>query len=230
MNQKKTIGIVGGISPMSTEVYYSRIAMEFNEIMGGLNFPRVVLSSVNMADIHEAEKNKNFREPLRIFISAISDMPSVDFVIIASNTMHRVVRSLKTFVDKDILDIREVVADSVLKHGYHKVLLLGSQYTMTGTFYRQYLVDKGLEVVIPNDVECKQLNNLIYDHLCRGDMSEDANRLVENIVSRVVKETGAQAVILACTEFSLLRQDFCVPSFDSSELHIKAAVNMAING
>lgn len=76
---------------MSTEVYYSRIAMEFNEIMGGLNFPRVVLSSVNMADIHEAEKNKNFREPLRIFISAISDMPSVDFVIIASNTMHRVV-------------------------------------------------------------------------------------------------------------------------------------------
>lgn len=230
MNQKKTIGIVGGISPMSTEVYYSRIAMEFNEIMGGLNFPRVVLSSVNMADIHEAEKNKNFREPLRIFISAISDMPSVDFVIIASNTMHRVVRSLKTFVDKDILDIREVVADSVLKHGYHKVLLLGSQYTMTGTFYRQYLVDKGLEVVIPNDVECKQLNNLIYDHLCRGDMSEDANRLVENIVSRVVKETGAQAVILACTEFSLLRQDFCVPSFDSSELHVKAAVNMAING
>ncbi len=215
---------------MSTEVYYSRIAMEFNEIMGGLNFPRVVLSSVNMADIHEAEKNKNFREPLRIFISAISDMPSVDFVIIASNTMHRVVRSLKTFVDKDILDIREVVADSVLKHGYHKVLLLGSQYTMTGTFYRQYLVDKGLEVVIPNDVECKQLNNLIYDHLCRGDMSEDANRLVENIVSRVVKETGAQAVILACTEFSLLRQDFCVPSFDSSELHVKAAVNMAING
>lgn len=230
MNQKKTIGIVGGISPMSTEVYYSRIAMEFNEIMGGLNFPRVVLSSVNMADIHEAEKNKNFREPLRIFISAISDMPSVDFVIIASNTMHRVVRSLKTFVDKDILDIREVVADSVLKHGYHKVLLLGSQYTMTGTFYRQYLVDKGLEVVIPNDVECKQLNNLIYDHLCRGDMSEDANRLVENIVLRVVKETGAQAVILACTEFSLLRQDFCVPSFDSSELHVKAAVNMAING
>ena len=230
MNQKKTIGIVGGISPMSTEVYYSRIAMEFNEIMGGLNFPRVVLSSVNMADIHEAEKNKNFREPLRIFISAISDMPSVDFVIIASNTMHRVVRSLKTFVDKDILDIREVVADSVLKHGYHKVLLLGSQYTMTGTFYRQYLVDKGLEVVIPNDVECKQLNNLIYDHLCRGDMSEDANRLVENIVSRVVKETGAQAVVLACTEFSLLRQDFCVPSFDSSELHVKAAVNMAING
>lgn len=215
---------------MSTEVYYSRIAMEFNEIMGGLNFPRVVLSSVNMADIHEAEKNKNFREPLRIFISAISDMPSVDFVIIASNTMHRVVRSLKTFVDKDILDIREVVADSVLKHGYHKVLLLGSQYTMTGTFYRQYLVDKGLEVVIPNDVECKQLNNLIYDHLCRGDMSEDANRLVENIVSRVVKETGAQAVVLACTEFSLLRQDFCVPSFDSSELHVKAAVNMAING
>ncbi len=215
---------------MSTEVYYSRIAMEFNEIMGGLNFPRVVLSSVNMADIHEAEKNKNFREPLRIFISAISDMPSVDFVIIASNTMHRVVRSLKTFVDKDILDIREVVADSVLKHGYHKVLLLGSQYTMTGTFYRQYLVDKGLEVVIPNDVECKQLNNLIYDHLCRGDMSEDANRLVENIVLRVVKETGAQAVILACTEFSLLRQDFCVPSFDSSELHVKAAVNMAING
>ena len=215
---------------MSTEVYYSRIAMEFNEIMGGLNFPRVVLSSVNMADIHEAEKNKNFREPLRIFISAISDMPSVDFVIIASNTMHRVVRSLKTFVHKDILDIREVVADSVLKHGYHKVLLLGSQYTMTGTFYRQYLVDKGLEVVIPNDVECKQLNNLIYDHLCRGDMSEDANRLVENIVSRVVKETGAQAVILACTEFSLLRQDFCVPSIDSSELHVKAAVNMAING
>lgn len=137
---------------------------------------------------------------------------------------------MKTFVDKDILDIREVVADSVLKHGYHKVLLLGSQYTMTGTFYRQYLVDKGLEVVIPNDVECKQLNNLIYDHLCRGDMSEDANRLVENIVSRVVKETGAQAVVLACTEFSLLRQDFCVPSFDSSELHVKAAVNMAING
>lgn len=230
MNQKKTIGIIGGISPMSTEVYYSRIAMEFNDVMGGLNFPRLVLYSVNMADIHNAQKAKNYKEPLRIFISAICDMPSADFILIASNTMHRVVRKLKLFTDKDVLDIREVVSEAVKSQGFRKVLLLGSKYTMEGTFYRQYLQDRGIEIVIPNEDECNQLNYLIYDELCRGDVTDESNILVQNIVARVVQETGAEAVILACTEFSLLKQEFCVPSFDSTELHVKAAVQKAING
>ena len=151
MNQTKTIGIIGGISPMSTAVYYSRMAMEFNALMGGLNYPRMVLSSVNMADIHNAQEKRNFCEPLRIFINAIVDMPSADFILIASNTMHRVVRSLNNIIDRDILDIRDVVAKAVLKEGFHKVLLLGSQYTMEGRFYREYLAEKGLEVVVRFD-------------------------------------------------------------------------------
>ena len=215
---------------MSTTVYYSRIAEEFNDAMGGLNYPRLVLSSVNMADIHAANQSKNYRESLRIFIAAITDMPSVDFILIASNTMHRVVRSLKTFIDRDILDIREIVAEAVLHKGFRKVLLLGSKYTMEGTFYRQFLQEKGLEIVVPNEDERNCLNSLIYDELCRGDINEQSNVLVQNIVSRVAQENGAEAVILACTEFSLLRQDFCIPSFDSTELHVKAAVAKALHG
>ena len=230
MNQKKTIGIIGGISPMSTEVYYSRIATEFNRVMGGLNYPRLVLSSVNMADIHEAQRLKNYREPLRIFIHAITDMPSADFILIASNTMHRVLRSLKNFTDQDILDIREVVANAVLHKGLRRLLLLGSKYTMEGSFYRQYLIEKGLDIVIPDEKYRLQLDALIYDELCRGEVNEEANNLVRGIVDEAVAKDGVEAVILACTEFSLLNQNFSVPAFDSSELHVKEAVQKAIYG
>lgn len=229
MNQKKTIGIIGGISPMSTAVYYSRIATEFNAIMGGLNYPRLVLSSVNMADIHVAQLQKNFCEPLRIFINAITDMPSADFILIASNTMHRVVRGLKNIVDRDILDIREVVADAVLQNGFHKVLLLGSKYTVEGRFYREYLTERGLNVLVPNEEERTALNDLIYNKLCIGDVNDENNLLVQNIVSRLASAENVEAVVLACTEFSLLKQDFCIPAFDSTELHVKAAVTKALS-
>ncbi len=229
MYQKQTIGIIGGISPMSTAVYYSRMATEFNAMMGGLNYPRLVLSSVNMADIHNAQIQKNHKEALRIFINAITDMPSADFILIASNTMHRVVRGLKTFVDRDILDIRDVVAKEVLHKGYQKVLLLGSKYTMEGRFYREYLQERGLEVVIPSEDDRLLLNSLIYDQLCRGDVNEEGNQLVQGIVEQVAKENGAEAVVLACTEFSLLKQDFCIPSLDSTALHVKAAIEKAIS-
>ncbi len=229
MNQRKTIGIIGGISPMSTAVYYSRMAMEFNGMIGGLNYPRMVISSVNMADIHDAQVKRNFREPLRIFINAITDMPSADFILVASNTMHRVVRALKTIIDRDILDIRDVVADAGLHAGFHKVLLLGSQYTMEGSFYRNYLQEKGLEIVVPNEKDRCALNSLIYEQLCRGEVNDEGNALVQDIVSRNAQKTGVEAVVLACTEFSLLKQEFCIPSFDSTELHVKAAVQKALS-
>lgn len=228
MKQKKTIGIIGGISPMSTAVYYSRIATEFNNVMGGLNYPRMVLSSINMADINTTGQIEDEQKVLRVFISSLMDMPSADFILVASNTMHKVVKDLKNLVDKDILDIRDVVADAVLQHGFRKILLLGSRQTMETAFYREYLQEKGLEIVVPDEDERIQLNTLIYDELCRGEVSEEGNILLQNIVTKAAQTHAVEAVVLACTEFSLLKQDFCVPAFDSSELHVKAAVQKAI--
>lgn len=228
MKQKKTIGIIGGISPMSTAVYYSRIATEFNNVMGGLNYPRMVLSSINMADINTTGQIEDEQKVLRVFVSSLMDMPSADFILVASNTMHKVVNDLKNLVDKDILDIRNVVADAVLQHGFHKILLLGSRQTMETAFYREYLQEKGLEIVVPDENERIQLNMLIYDDLCRGEISEEGNILLQNIVTKAVQAHAVEAVVLACTEFSLLKQEFCVPAFDSSELHVKAAVQKAI--
>lgn len=228
MDQKKTIGIIGGISPMSTTVYYSRMAIEFNNIMGGLNYPRLILSSVNMADIRKAHESQDFHAALRIFNRACMDMPSADFILIASNTMHCVVDGLKEILDRDILDIREVVAEAVLEKDYRKVLLLGSQDTMREDFFRKYLQNQGIEVVFPTEAEQLELNDMIYDKLCRGDDSVECNELVKNIVVNSVAKDNVEAVILACTEFSLLAQDYCVPALDSTELHVKAAVRRAL--
>lgn len=228
MDQKKTIGIIGGISPMSTAVYYSRMATEFNDIMGGLNYPRLILSSVNMSDIREAHESQNFQAALRIFNRACMDMPSADFILVASNTMHCIVDGLKEILDRDILDIREVVAEAVLEKDYRKVLLLGSKDTMKEDFFRKHLQDKGIEVVVPAESEQQELNSMIYDKLCRGDDSVECNELVKNIVTNSAAKDNVDAVILACTEFSLLTQDYCIPAFDSTELHVKAAVRRAL--
>lgn len=229
MDQKKTIGIIGGISPMSTAVYYSRMATEFNDLMGGLNYPRLILSSVNMADIRKAHESKDFHAALRIFNRACMDMASADFILVASNTMHCVVDGLKEILDRDILDIRAVVAEAVQEKDFRKVLLLGSQDTMKEDFFKKYLHDKGIEVVVPAEAEQQQLNSMIYDKLCRGDDSAECNELVQKIVADIAAKDDVDAVILACTEFSLLKQNYCIPALDSTELHVKAAVRRALD-
>lgn len=222
--RKPIIGILGGFSPLSTAEYYSQICSQYNERKGNLEYPIVKLHSFNMMDV---DVENNNREPLRMMYDAAEALSPVDFFVIASGTMHRVVRHLIS-EGIPVLDIREVVVNELIAKGFKKVLLLGSKYTMTGSFYKGYLEDEGFEVVIPTADEIEKMNQDIYHRLAVGQVPEGANEFVQAIVTRAVAEDNVEAVVFACTEFSLLNKEFSIPVVNAMELHIKAAVDKLI--
>lgn len=222
--RKPIIGILGGFSPLSTAEYYSQICKKYNEKAGGLEYPIIKLHSFNMVDVDVEANNK---EPLRRFFNAIEAMTPVDFFVIASGTMHRVARRLIED-NVPVLDMRQVVLDELKAKGFEKVLLLGSKYTMIGSFYKGYLEDAGIEVVIPSEESIEKINADIYHKLAKGEVPFGANQFMKDAVHEAVEKEQVQAVVLACTEFSLLEKDFEVPVVNAMELHINAAVKKAL--
>ena len=220
------IGIIGGLSPFSTVVYYSRIVEEFNHIKGGLKYPEILVASLNMAHAKAALNSSDDDIGLRLLVGAVADLPTADFFLIASNTMHFYVDKLRSICPREVIDIRQVTADEVLKYGHRRVLLLGSKATMSSPCFVNYFQRRGLDVVLPEKEYFDVLDHLIYERLCRGDVDDDARAFVNSLIDKAVDASLVEAVVLACTEFSLLDQKmFKLPVFDSTELHVRAAIS-----
>ena len=223
------IGIIGGLSPFSTVVYYSRIVEEFNHLKGGLNYPEILVSSLNMADAKAALNSNDDDVGLRLLVGAITDLPTADFFLIASNTMHFYVDKLRSICPREVIDIRQVTADAVLKCGYRRVLLLGSKATMSNPCFIEYFKQRGLDVVLPHKHHFEALDHLIYERLCRGDVDDDAQVFVNSLIDKAVEASQIEAVVFACTEFSLFDQRmFKLLVFDSTELHVRAAISKVL--
>ena len=227
----KTIGLLGGMSWESTIPYYQIINEEVKKALGGLHSAKIVLYSVEFDEIEKCQSSGDWDKSAQILGNAAKGLEAAgaDFILICTNTMHKVAPQIEMMIGVPIVHIADATADKLEDAGIRKVGLLGTKYTMTQDFYMQKLIDRGFEVVIPDDKDIDVVNNIIYGELCLGEIMYDSRKEYQRIIEGL-KDKGAEAVILGCTEIGLLiyQDDSVLPIFDTTEIHAKRAAEIAL--
>ena len=232
----KTIGVVGGISWVSSEQYYRQMNEAMRDRFGPDYSAPILMYSIPFGEfaVQEKQADKGDWAPLRATMADAGRRLGegrADFIVIASNTMNSTADLVEKAAGVPVLRIQDAVGAEVKKQGLKRVALLGTKYTMEEGFYRDRLEQKyGLEVVTPNEAERDYINRIIFDELCAGEFTPQARARYVRIIERLVREDGAQGVILGCTEIPLLvkQKDVSVPVFDSTALHVAAAVRYSL--
>lgn len=227
----KTIGLLGGMSWESTIPYYRIINEEIKNRLGGLHSAKIVLYSVEFDEIERCQSSGDWEKSGEILGKAAQGLEAAgaDFLLICTNTMHKVAPQVASMVHIPIVHIADATADELEKRRVRRVGLLGTKYTMTQDFYKQKLIGRGIDVVIPDGEDIDAVNETIFRELCVGEIRESSRRRFQEIIDRL-KEKGAEAVILGCTEIGLLIRpsDSSLPVFDTTEIHAKRAAEMAL--
>ena len=193
----KTIGLIGGMSWESTTTYYQIINETIKNELGGLHSAKCILYSVDFSEIEECQANGNWAKSAEILSGAAKKLESAgaDFIVICTNTMHKIVPQIQNHINIPILHIAEATAETLIRQNIKKVALLGTKYTMTQDFYKERLISKGLSVIIPSAKEVEEVNRIIYNELCVGIISASSRKIYSEIIERL-KSAGAEAVIL----------------------------------
>ena len=227
----KTIGLIGGMSWESTVSYYQLINETIKEKLGGLHSAKILLYSVDFAEIERYQASGDWDKSAEVLsqIAQILEKAGADFIVICTNTMHKVAPQIQKTISIPILHIAQATADALLENGIKKVGLLGTKYTMTQDFYKEKLFEAGLDVVIPDQAGVEEVNRIIYDELCLGQIKESSKQAYLAIIDDL-KNAGAEAVILGCTEIGLLvkQEDTDMPLFDTTVIHAQKAAEFAI--
>ncbi len=228
----KTIGLIGGMSWESTAEYYRLINRGTRDRLGGLNNAKSVLVTVNFHDIEVHQRSGNWVElGLQMTLAAQQlAAAKADCVLICANTMHKLAPDVEAAVSIPLIHIVDATAAKIKQRGVRKVGLLGTRFTMEQDFYGQRLRDlHGIEVLIPGDDDRTIVHDAVYEELTRGILN-DATRTEFQRIIISLKESGAEGVILGCTEFPLLvkPEDSALPTFDTTAIHAKAAVEFAL--
>lgn len=228
----KTIGLIGGMSWESTVTYYQIINQTVKEQLGGLHSAKCILYSVDFDEIEKCQSNGDWEKSGEILGQAARalEQAGADFIVICTNTMHKVAPQIETHVSIPLLHIADVTTESLQSRGIGKVALLGTRYTMEQDFYKKRLTDKGLTVLIPDSAQREYVNHVIFDELCLGIISPESREGFLSII-RCLTEQGAQGVILGCTEIGLLvkQEDTDTPLFDTTVIHAEKAAMAAIS-
>ena len=227
----KTIGLIGGMSWESTVSYYRGLNEAVRDRLGGLHSAKLVLVSVDFADIEVLQHRGDWDAAARILGAAAESLQNAgaDFMLLCTNTMHKVAPQLERAVQLPLLHIADATATKLHEDGVARVALLGTRFTMEQPFYRERLERAGLEVLVPEPDERLRIHDVIYDELCRGIIEPDSRRAYLDIISSLA-ERGAQAVILGCTEIGLLVHptDTHVPLYDTTSIHVDQAIELAL--
>ncbi|MEZ9253780.1 aspartate/glutamate racemase family protein [Vibrio cyclitrophicus] len=228
----KTIGLLGGMSWESTMSYYKSINEGVKANLGGLNSAKICMYSVNFDEIERLQHQGRWSETANILSDAALSVEKggADFILICTNTMHKVVPEIEEKITIPILHIADTTAQILLEQGVKKVGLLGTAFTMEQDFYKARLVNKfGIGVVIPDESDREQVHNIIHKELCRGEVKEESRDVYRQIIEKLSQQ-GAEAVILGCTEIALLiqQQHTDVPLLDTTSVHADAAVRLAL--
>ncbi|MGL1932115.1 MAG: aspartate/glutamate racemase family protein [Desulfotalea sp.] len=228
----KTIGMLGGMSWESTASYYKAINEGIRSKLGGLYSAKICLYSVNFEEIEKLQHKDKWDETALILTEAAKSVEAggADFLLICTNTMHKVADQIQTNISIPILHIADATGSKLIADGITKVGLLGTRFTMEQDFYKSRLVNNfGIKVIVPTPTEQKVVHNVIYNELCQGIIKPDSRENYLDIINKL-HEQGAEAVILGCTEIALLikQNDTEVPIYDTTEIHSIAAVEMAV--
>lgn len=227
----KTIGLIGGMSWESTVTYYQIINEIVKQQLGGLHSARILLYSVDFDEIERCQSSGDWNKAASLLadIARKLEKAGADFIVICTNTMHKVVPQIQQSIDIPVLHIAEATAEELKTHNIRKVGLLGTMYTMTQDFYRNKLVEKDIGVVIPSPEDIIEINDIIYNELCRGIISASSKRKYLSIIEKLQKQ-GAEAVILGCTEIGLLikQKDVSLPVYDTTRIHAEKAATLAM--
>lgn len=230
----KTIGLIGGMSWESTIPYYRAINEGVKQQLGGLHSARCILYSVDFHDIERLQHAGDWNAAGAMLADAARslELAGADFIVLCTNTMHKVAGSIEAAVSIPLLHIADATAMAVKQAGFRRVGLLGTKFTMEQPFYREYLNDQyGIEVLLPNDAERDSLHQIIYQELCQGIINPESKQTVRRMMAGLAWQ-GVDAIILGCTEIGLLvgKADAAVPLFDTTLLHAEAAVDRALKG
>jgi len=222
----KTIGLIGGMSWESTVTYYQVINETIKKQLGGLHSAKCILYSVDFDEIEKYQVSREWDKSADVLSEAAQalERAGADYIVICTNTMHKVAPEIGRRIHIPILHIADMTAAELQKQGIKKVGLLGTKYTMRQDFYKNILIEQGIEVVIPNDADVDVVNRIIYDELCLGKISEQSKDIYLDIIMKLAQD-GAQGIILGCTEIGLLvrQSDTDIPLFDTTLIHAEQA-------
>lgn len=227
----KTLGLIGGISWVSTVDYYKLINQGINEKLGGLNFSQCIIYSFNYADIKKNNDANDWETTFQMIVKACNHLKSCGAagIVLCANTMHFIADRVEKEIGLPIIHIASVTATEIEKVGLKKVGLLGTKFTMELDFFKSKLIDKGIEVIIPNNNDREFVHQTIFDELGKGIVTEQTKQRYLEIITDLINN-GAEGIILGCTEIPLVIQqsDVSIPIFDTALLHSKAAVEFSL--
>jgi aspartate racemase len=228
----KVIGLIGGMSWESTVEYYRVINEAVKERLGGLHSAKCVLYSVDFAEVEGLQRRGQWPQAAQLLVGAAQSVEKAgaDFVLICTNTMHKVADAVQARIGVPLLHIADATAEKVKQADIRRVGLLGTRFTMEDDFYRGRLTGQfGLEVIIPDPKDRETVHRVIYEELCVGTIRPESRAQLADIMSRLV-QMGAEGIILGCTELGLLirAEDCQVPLFDTTRVHALAAVEYAL--
>lgn len=229
----KVIGLIGGMSWESTVPYYREINETIKARLGGLHSAKLILYSVDFHDIERLQHAGDWEAAGAMLADAARSLQAAgaDFLVVCTNTMHKVASHIEAAVDIPLFHIADPTADEIKDAGHSTVGLLGTRFTMEQAFYRDRLRERhGLDVLVPNAQDRDIVHRVIYEELCLGKVVEASRTAYRRIIAELATQ-GAQAIILGCTEISLLvdQRDSSIPLFDTTTLHARKAAEWALS-
>lgn len=227
----KTIGLIGGMSWESTAEYYRIINEEIKSRLGGLHSAKCLINSVDFEEIERYQSSGDWDSAGEILGNAAYSLQKggADFIIICTNTMHKVVERIKENIHIPILHIADATAKEIKRKDIQTVGLLGTKYTMEQDFYKIRIEENHIKVMVPSEKDRDKINEVIYTELCLGKITSQSREYYKRVIENLIQE-GAQGIILGCTEIGLLikQEDVSVPIFDTTHIHAVEAVNFAL--
>ena len=229
----KTIGLIGGMSWESTIPYYRQINQRIKQQLGGLHSGKIILYSVDFAEIEELQRSGDWDKAGALLADAAVKLQSAgaECLVLCTNTMHKVAAAIEAAVAVPLLHIADATAEAIHAAGLRKVALLGTRFTMEQDFYKKRLTEHyGLEVLVPDEAGRTLVHQVIYQELCLGVVNQTSRLQYQQIMADLVTQ-GAEAIILGCTEIGLLvsAEDSCVPLFDTTALHAQKAADYSLS-
>lgn len=228
----KTIGLIGGMSWESTAKYYQLINQEVKKQLGGLHSAKCILYSVDFAETQRYQAEGEWEKAGRLLGDAALSLEKAgaDFIIICTNTMHKVITYIEEKISIPVLHIADATANQIQKSEVRTIGLLGTKYTMEQDFYKSRIESNGIKVLVPNSEDREVINRVIFEELCLGDIQQSSRESYQKVIQKLVDD-GAEGIILGCTEIGLLirPEDAEVPLFDTTEIHALEAVKKALD-